>query len=91
MTLLKYVLTLNIFVFNGIHYLQQWGTSIGTRLAPTYANIFMGWLEVTLLQRWTGVMPYLWRRFIDDIVFFWKGSEEELVNFLTFLISLLPC
>ena len=30
-------------------------------------------------------MPYLWRRFIDDIVFFWRGSKDELVDLLTFL------
>ena len=68
----------------------MWGTSIGTRLAPTYANIFVGWLEEKLLRTWTGVLPYLWRRYIDDIIFFWRYSEEELISFLTFLNSCHP-
>ena len=45
----------------------------------------MGWLEEKLLKAWTGLMPYLWRRYIDDILFFWRHSEEDLVSFLTFL------
>ena len=85
MTLLHYVLTFNIFIFNGSHYIQEWGTNIGTKLAPTYANIFMGWLEEKLLSTWIGLMPYLWRRYIDDILFFWRHSEEELIQFLTFV------
>ena len=24
----------------------------------------------------------MWRRFIDDIFFIWKGSEEELIEFM---------
>ena len=45
MGLLNLVLTCNIFVFNERYYIQEWGTAIGTRVAPTYANIFMGWLK----------------------------------------------
>ena len=38
--LLKEVLTKNIFEFNGKHYLQVGGTAMGTRLAPSYMQIF---------------------------------------------------
>ena len=30
-------------------------------------------------------MPYLWRRFIDDVLFFWRGTEESLLQFLAHL------
>ena len=39
------ILTLNNFVFNGIHYLQKIGCAMGTKCAPNYANIFMGKFE----------------------------------------------
>ena len=39
--LLELVLTLNNFQFNYKNYLQVNGTAMGTRVAPTYANIFM--------------------------------------------------
>ena len=30
-------------------------------------------------------MPYLWRRFIDDVLFFWRGTEESLLQFVAHL------
>ena len=33
------------FVFNGINYLQKKGCTMGTKCAPSYENIFMGWFE----------------------------------------------
>ena len=43
--LLKLVSDNNIFEFNEEHPLQILGTAMGTRLAPSYANIFMEKLE----------------------------------------------
>ena len=38
------------FTFNGVHFLPQHGTAMGTHMAPFYANLFMGKLEQVLLQ-----------------------------------------
>ena len=41
-----------------------------------------------LLSKWrdqNGLAPHWWKRFIDDIIFLWKGTEEELQEFVTFL------
>ena len=43
--LLTLVLKHNNFTFNGEHYLQINGTAMGTKMAPSYANIFMGYIE----------------------------------------------
>ena len=40
--LARIVLTHNNLTFNGKHYLQILGTAIGTKMAPSYANIFYG-------------------------------------------------
>ena len=45
--LLTLVLKCNNFEFNGKHYLQIQGTAMGTKMATSYANIFMGRLEKT--------------------------------------------
>ena len=45
-TMLTMVLKKN-FTFNGDHYIQINGTAMGTKMAPSYANIFMGKLEKT--------------------------------------------
>ena len=39
---MEFVLTKNNFTFNGIHYIQIAGTSMCTKMAPSYTNAFMG-------------------------------------------------
>ena len=57
---------------------------MGTRVAPTYACLFMCWLqEQLLLKTWKGTPPLMYRRFIDDVFFAWTSTEEELKLFLT--------
>jgi hypothetical protein len=48
--LLEHVLKLNNFMFNDENYLQVSGTAMGTKIVPSYANIFMGRLERNLLS-----------------------------------------
>ena len=43
LTFLKLILTVSKFVFSGTNHLQKKGCTIGTKCAPSYANIFMGW------------------------------------------------
>ena len=49
--LLKIVKHKNNFQFNRKHYLQIGGTAMGTRVAPSYANLFMAYLEQKLLEK----------------------------------------
>ena len=39
---------------------------MGTRMAPSYASLFMGKFEKDFLES-CGVQPLLWLRFLDDI------------------------
>ena len=76
--LLTLVLEGNFFEFNGELWQQKIGTAMGTKVAPTYACLFMGSLENKILQAWKGPAPYLWRRYIDDIFFIWRASLQSL-------------
>ncbi|XP_063415986.1 uncharacterized protein LOC134697633 [Mytilus trossulus] len=79
--LLKLVLENNNFIFNDKHFLQIDGTSMGTKMAPSFANIFMGDLEERILLS----VPYKslsWLRFIDDIDMKWNDTAEHLQDFL---------
>ena len=78
--LLAQVLTLNNFKFNDRHYLQIGGTAMGTRLAPSYANIFMSDFEDKYVDTYQ-LQPLLWLRYIDDIFCVWQHGESELDNF----------
>ncbi|CAG2219099.1 unnamed protein product [Mytilus edulis] len=44
----KLILENNSFYFNGKNYLQHRGTAMGTKFAPTYATLVMGFLEQRL-------------------------------------------
>jgi hypothetical protein len=52
--MLSLVLEGNIFEFNGDLWQQKIGTAMGTKVAPTYACLFMGNLENKILQAWKG-------------------------------------
>ena len=91
--LLNLVMKCNIFKFNEEFWIQLIGTSMGTRVAPTYANIFMGRLESEMLRNCPAQLRqfiHTWKRFIDDILLIWTGSEEEFHQFFQFLNSFHP-
>ena len=82
MRLLELTLKLNNFQFNGRHYIQTQGTAMGTPVAPSYANIFMGMIEAKInAQPHHGILEKSWVRYIDDIQFIWSKSPRSLTQF----------
>ena len=80
--LAKLVLELNTFQFEDGFYLQVHGTAMGTRMAPSYANIFMGVFEESMLATApNGRLTLLFHRFIDDVFGVWIYGEEALMEF----------
>ena len=78
------------FNFNNQHFLQIHRTAMGTRMAPSYANLFiMGKLEQSAIEN-DPFKPYVWWRFIDDIFMVWTEGEEHLQTFLHHLNSIHP-
>ena len=57
---------MNSFQFPGKNYLQMHGTAMGTKMAVTFPNIFMGKVESQILER-NAIKPLAWKRYIDDI------------------------
>ena len=53
---------------------------MGTRLAPSYANIFMSDFEDKYVYTYQ-LQPLLWLRYIDDIFCVWQHGKSELDNF----------
>ena len=78
---MEFVLSQNVFIFDSVVYRQRHGTAMGTKFAPSFANIYMADLEKTFLQDYP-VQPSLWLRYIDDIIMLWDHSLLELSNFL---------
>lgn len=84
--LIHLILTKNAFMFNNKFYHQTKGTAMGTKMAPTYANLFMGHLESKLLQH-SPVQPRVWKRFIDDIFCIIPEGLTNAPRFLDYLNS----
>ncbi|XP_061187186.1 uncharacterized protein LOC133195360 [Saccostrea echinata] len=86
---LRIVLENNNFLFDDENYLQIKGTAMGTKVAPTYACLVMGFLEeklYTILPEtfdldFTQYIKENWKRYLDDCFIFWTRSEEDLRKF----------
>ena len=78
----KLVLNSNHFKFLGKHYLQKSGTAMGTKMTPSYPNLFMGVLGDRMINSYAyKALVYL--RYIDDIFMIWTEGEENLNGFLS--------
>ena len=64
---------------------QQWAQ----KMAPSYANLFMGKFEENALAD-ASHSPLIWWRFIDDIFLLWTHGEDLLNSFITYLNNLHP-
>ena len=82
--LLKIVLEQNYFQIADKMYHHVQGTAMGTKMAPSYANLFMAELEEKLLANYP-IKPILWKRYIDDILCIWPGPPSELDRFMKYL------
>ena len=78
----EFVLRNNYFEFNGQVKYQISGTAIGTKLASTYACIFIDEIETNFLQT-QEFQPLVWFRYNDDIFFIWTHGTNKLVSFMT--------
>ncbi|KAJ1103765.1 hypothetical protein NDU88_001186 [Pleurodeles waltl] len=62
---------------------------MGSKFSPSYANLFMRWLEETWLWGpgaacWHTYILY-WGRYIDDCFMLWTGDETSLQEFCNYL------
>ena len=51
---------------------------MGIKMGPSYANLFMGYIEHKFLNQYNGLKPELCRRYIDDCVGASSSTREEV-------------
>ena len=78
------VLKCNVFNFDGQIYKQIQGTAMGTRMASSYANLFMDRFERDFLAQ-EPLQPLVWKHYLDDIICIWTGTRNEPESFLAWL------
>ena len=85
----QFILTHKYFSCDSRHYLQVKGTIMGTRMAPSYCNLFMGFIEQDFLD-FIVEKPSLWLHLMDDIFLLWPQGPNSLTQFLECLNSRYP-
>ena len=79
--MLSLILKENSFHFNGKNYLQTHGTAMGTKMAGSFANIFMAAVETEIISR-SHLKPLTWKRYIDDVFSLWNINRGEISSFI---------
>ena len=79
--LLRLILQENSFQFKGKNYLQTHGTAMGTKVAVSFANIFMSAVETEIINK-SKIKPLEWKRYIDDVFSLWDTAREEIAQFI---------
>ena len=91
---IKTILENNNFLFDDQFYNQIRGTAMGTKFAPTYATLVLGYLEEKLIKRleptdkqFSLYVREQWKPYLDDCFILWTRSVEELHHFHNILNS----
>ena len=85
---INFILNNNTFHFNGNYFRQTKGTAMGTKFAPVYPTLVMGYLEETLYEKlkirfghgFGNDFIQNWKRFLDDSFVPWIKSRSELLE-----------
>ena len=72
--------------FNGRHFKQIRGVSMGQSWAPIICNLYFSQLDEIML----GFKPACYFRYIDDTFFLWLGTEKELKRIIALVNSWKP-
>ena len=87
--LIRMILTINNFTFNDKNYLQIHSTTMGTRIAPSHANLFLAKFETDALSR-APYQPHTWLRYLDDIFMIWTHLADDLHALTSYPNSIHP-
>ena len=72
------------FIFQNVIYGQVDGISMGSPLAPTVANLFVGYNEQKWLAEYSKSAPQIYKRYVDDI-FATFNDENEATEFFNYI------
>jgi len=81
--LAELVLALNWFSFGDNFFKQTNGVAMGTKMGPSYTNLFVGFVEHQFFRQYNGPKPELYGRYIDDCFGTTSSTREELTQFST--------
>ena len=78
MKMADFVLKNNFFKFNSKFFQQISGAAIDTKFAPHMLVFLWTTLKHNFLRHNQSIKRWVWKRFINDVLFIWTDSEEKL-------------
>lgn len=95
---IKLILQNNTFCFADKNYIQIHGTAMGTKMAPTYANLTLAYLEEQFYNKLqtnqgkniSDIFQQSWKRYIDDCFIIWDDKLSDIRNLHQELNSIHP-
>ena len=63
---------------------------MGSKMGPNYEYLFVGYVEEQIGQQYTGTVPLLHKRYIDDVVGIACCSRFELEDYIAFVSNFHP-
>ena len=84
------VLTLNALSFNREYYRQIGGVAMGSTMGPSYACLYVGYIEEQIRASYTGFVPQLLKRDIDDVVGCEQCTRCDLEQCIDYVSNLYP-
>ena len=63
---------------------------MGTKMGPSYACLFVGYVEEKILLTYTGTKPIMLRRYIDDYVGISASTKKELEDIMQYVNDFHP-
>ena len=79
------MLTLNNFSLDCELYQQISGVAMGTKIGPSYANLFVGYVEQQTFEQYTGPFLIFFSRYIDDCLGTASCTRVDLERFINFV------
>ena len=85
---LDFITNYNFLQYDQRIFRQLDGIAMGTNAAPVLANLYLADLLDPHITANRNVRYY--KRFLDDLLIFWKGTDEDLTTFIANLNNLIP-
>lgn len=86
--LVTYINDHNYFQYDGKTFKQKDGIAMGTNAAPEIANYYL--LHLLDPRIISNSKVKLYKRFLDDLLLFWNGTQDEFLTFYAQLNQLIP-
>ena len=95
---IEFILKNNTFYFNNEYFRQRKGTAMGTKFAPIYATLVLGYIEEILYseiakefgENFSEYFKHFWKRFLDDVFILWNRDRYDLNKLNEILNTLHP-